>query len=72
MGLQAEPPLRVGEAVLERELGVAREVGPVHRLQEEVVEVAASNVSGWAPGLREDQLQFVAARRGSCRRRPWG
>ena len=36
MGLQAQPPLRVGEAVLDGELGVLVAVRAVHRLQEEV------------------------------------
>jgi hypothetical protein len=38
VGLQAQSPLRVGEAVAQGEFGVGGAVGSVHRLQEEVPE----------------------------------
>ena len=37
MRLQAQPPLRVGQAVLYGQPGVLRPPGAIHRLQDEVL-----------------------------------
>ena len=60
--LQAELPLRVGEAEGDRPFGVAGAVGTVHRLHREAAEIEPGEVERVEPGLRHDDLQFVARR----------
>ena len=61
MGLQAQPPLRMRQAVLDRQPGVLLAVGAVHRLQQQVREVQVLEPLRRRAVLRIDQLQFVAA-----------
>ena len=62
VGLEAQPPLRMGEAVVDRQRAVfASTVGAVHRLQEEVVEVERRRIArARRRVLRVDELQLVA------------
>ena len=62
MGLQAQPPLRMREAVLDGRAGVRVAVGSVHRLQEEVREVEVLDTA------RADR-RLLRVRRASARRR---
>src|SRR5262245_27141458 len=59
VGLQAQPPLRVLQAVTNRQLRVPFHVRAVHRLQEEVAEVVPLELPRVRAGLGEDELQFV-------------
>src|SRR3954452_1252778 len=59
VGLETELPLRVREAVLERELGVAGEVRPVHRLEVELSKVVCFEAVRLSIRLRIDELQFA-------------
>ena len=61
VGLETELPLRVREAVLERELSVAGEVRAVHWLEVEVPEVVCFEALRWSIRLGIDKLQFAAA-----------
>src|SRR3954451_12205422 len=65
--LQAELPLRVREAEGDRPFGVAGAVRAVHRLYREAAEIEPGEVERVEPGLRHDDLQFVA--RGDGHRR---
>src|SRR2546430_821897 len=59
--LQTEPPARVLEAVARGQLGVLLDVGPVHRLHEEMGEVEPLKTLQHHSPLRIHHLQFVAA-----------
>src|SRR6266851_1788427 len=59
MGLQAQLPLRMGQAVLHREPGVLLTLGPVHRLQAQAREVQALEQAGVSVFLREDELELI-------------
>lgn len=60
VGLEAQPPAGVREAVLDRCLGVFLAARAIHRLQEAVLEVQRLKGFGRRCWLREDQLQLVA------------
>src|SRR5690348_14477121 len=60
MRLQAEPPARMRQAVLERGPRVPLPVGPVHRLQKEMTEGQRLEPFRLGPDLRVDQLQLVS------------
>src|SRR5687768_9189784 len=57
--LEAQAPLRVGEAVPQRELGVPLAVGPVHGLEVEPPEVQAGKAFRRGVGLGEHELELV-------------
>src|SRR6185295_2749553 len=59
--LQAEPPLRMAQAVVDRARGVFGHVGSVHRLQRKPFEIEPRKIFRRGAGLRIHQLQFVAA-----------
>src|SRR3954464_6023823 len=59
--LQAEPPLRMAQAVVDRARGVFDQFGPVHRLQRKAFEIEPRQIFRRGPCLRIHQLQFVAA-----------
>src|SRR3546814_3362042 len=61
VGLQAQPPLRVLQAVLHGLLGMGGARRAVHGLQEKMLEVQVRVGFGAGVGLRVDQLEFVAA-----------
>jgi len=56
VGLEAESPLGVLEAVAHGELRVALQVGPVHRLKVEPAEPRALELGGVESVLWKDQL----------------
>lgn len=56
MGLKAEAPAGVLEAVLDCEGGVGFSLGAVHRLEEEVVEAQVLDLGGAQGFLREHEL----------------
>src|SRR6185312_2250845 len=58
--LQAEPPLRMRQAVFGRARGVGDDIRPVHRLQREALEGQAFEVRWGRALLRIDQLQLMA------------
>src|SRR5919204_6748197 len=58
--LQAEPPLRMAQAVIDGARGVLGHVRPVHRLQRETLEGEAFEILRRGARLRVDQLQLVA------------
>ena len=60
MGLETESPPRVLAAVACGELSVLLDVGAVHGLQEEVIEVEPLEFRRRDAVLREDELQLVA------------
>src|SRR3546814_2469039 len=60
MGLQAEPPLRMLQAVLNGLFGIGGARRAVHGLQEEMLEVEVGVGFGAGLGLRVDQLELVA------------
>src|SRR4051794_19484836 len=59
--LQTKLPLRMSEAVLEREPRIAREFRPIHWLQVEVVKCVPLEVLRLSLCLRVNELQFIAA-----------
>src|SRR5712692_1158129 len=59
--LETEPPLGMREAVAHSQRRVARALGPVHRLEEEVAEVEPDIALGLGAPLREYELELVAA-----------
>ena len=59
MGLQAEPPFRVRAAIVEGSARVAIAIGPVHGLQEEMVEGEAFERRRRRAGLRVDELELM-------------
>src|SRR5690606_39145516 len=61
VGLQAQAPLRMLQAVLHGPFGVGQARGAVHGLQEEVLEIEVGERLGPRVQLRVDQLEFVAA-----------
>src|SRR5204863_8891790 len=61
MRLQAEPPLRMAQAILDRARRVLDHVRAVHRLQREPFEIEAGKDFRRRVGLRVDQLQLMAA-----------
>src|SRR5215468_7136801 len=58
--LQAEPPLRMAQAVIDGARGVLDHVRPVHRLQRETLEGKTLEILRACALLRIDQLQLVA------------
>src|SRR5207244_2982436 len=60
-GLQAELPLRVGEAEADRPFGIAGAVRSVHRLYRKAMKVEPGKVERVEPLLRYDDLQLVPA-----------
>src|SRR5208283_1826236 len=60
--LQRQSPARMGEAIVDRGLRIARNLRPVHGLQQEFAKVEGFIVLGLGPGLRKNELQLVAAR----------
>src|SRR5271154_1065585 len=61
VGLKAETPAGVLEAVLNCEVGVGVSIGPVHWLQEEVLETELLDFGGAQRRLGKDELELVAA-----------
>src|SRR6476660_9241141 len=59
--LQAESPLRMAQAVVDRARGVFDHIGAVHRLQRKTFEIEPRKFFRRRAFLRIDQLQFVAA-----------
>src|ERR1700749_1514100 len=57
--LEADPPAWMLLAIIDHELGVAVALRPVHRLQEEVLEVEMGEAAGQGFRLRINQLQFL-------------
>ena len=69
MGLQTQLPLGVLEAVLDRQLRIAVEIGTVHGLQIELRELVGLEGLGDCAFLRVDEFQLVATsqdRLGAC------
>ena len=60
MGLKAETPAGVFEAVLNRLGGVGLPIGPVHRLQEEVLEMELLDLGGPQGRLGKNKLELVS------------
>src|SRR5579885_2406834 len=60
VGLQAQLPLRMGEAEADRPGGVGGARRTVHRLQREAAEFEPGIVERVEPLLRRDDLQLVA------------
>ena len=65
MGLQAQTPLRMGQAVLDGDVGCSRPVRAVHRLQEEWSKRRCSNASGGAPSCGKTSFNSSPAVRTS-------
>src|SRR5687768_5961253 len=61
MRLEAQPPAWVAQAVLERLPSVRLDVGSVHRLEEEVLEIEMFVALGLSALLREHELQLIPA-----------
>jgi kynurenine formamidase len=71
VGLQAELPLRMGEAEADRPFGVAGaplwiQTGAVHRLHREAAEIEIGEIARIEPLLRHDDLQLIAGRDDEC------
>src|SRR5205085_9476556 len=62
VGLEAEAPLGMGQAVADSGLCVFGATRPIHRLEEEVTEVQRGETFRLGAGLRIDEFQFVARR----------
>src|SRR5256885_13089227 len=60
VGLQAEPPLRMLQAIIHRARGVGGHVGPVHGLQRKALEGEIFERLRRRVLLRIDQLPFVS------------
>src|SRR5216683_687850 len=60
VGLQAEPPLRMAQTIVDRARGVFDHVRSVHRLQRETFEGEIDESFRGGIGLRIDQLEFMA------------
>jgi hypothetical protein len=60
--LNAEPPLRVLQTVVDRELRITRDIRPVHRLQEKMLEREGREFFGRSIFLWVNQLELTAAR----------
>src|ERR1051325_6775621 len=69
--LQAEPPLRVHETILNGALRVGDEVRPIHGLQEEVREIERLESLRQRRGLRKHELELIAAREHERRHGLW-
>src|SRR5205823_14760758 len=59
--LQAEPPLRMLQAIIHRACGVFDHVRAVHRLQRKTLEVEAGKVLRRPICLRTEQFEFIPA-----------
>src|SRR5215475_9466388 len=59
--LDAEPPLRVAQAIVDRARGIGGHIRTVHRLQREALEGETGEVLGRRARLRVDQLQLMPA-----------
>lgn len=59
MRLHAQSPLRMLQAVFDREVRILLAVGAIHRLQVKVSEVQPVVLAGLGFRLRVDQLQFI-------------
>ncbi len=66
MGLKAEAPEWVCEAVLNRTCSVGVAVGPVHRLQEEVLEAELVDLGRAKEGCGKTSFSSLPWRRTSC------
>src|SRR5216684_579881 len=60
VGLQAEPPLRMAQTIVDRARGVFDHVRSVHRLQRETFEGEIDESFRGGIGLRINQLEFMA------------
>ena len=60
MGLQAEPPLGVGEAILNCQGSVLVALWSVHRLKQEAVKGEVLELLGGGAGLGVNELELVA------------
>src|SRR4051794_4229992 len=60
MRLQAEPPARVGQAVVQCCSRVGFPLGPIHRLKKEVAELQSFNILRFHAALGVDQLELVS------------
>src|SRR5712671_3204769 len=60
VGLQAEPPLRMAQTVVDRARGILDHIRSIHRLQREALEGEADKGFGRCIDLRIDQLEFMA------------
>lgn len=60
VGLNAEAPFRMSQAVSDGSARVGDDVGTVHGLKQEVIERKIRKAFGWGVGLRVNQFQFVA------------
>ena len=61
VGLQRQAPLRMGQAIGDRRLGIGGALRIVHGLQEEMCEILVGKTLGRRTILRIDQFQFIAA-----------
>src|ERR1700677_3412079 len=69
MGLKAETPAGMLEAVLDCKRRVGVPIGPVHRLQEEVLEMELLDLGGAQGRLGKNKLELVAAAQDNLRTR---
>lgn len=60
MGLDAQPPARMSQAIFNGRLRIGSLVGPVHGLQPELIEWQVFQVRRVYAGLRENQLKFLS------------
>src|SRR4029079_4418727 len=58
--LQAEPPLRMPQAIVDRPRGVLDDIRPIHRLQRETLEGERFEILRCRTWLRIDQFQLMA------------
>ena len=72
MGLHAQTPAGVGEAVGDGGLRIGCLRRSVHGLEQEAIEGQALQGGGIGPRLGIDQLQLLAGGSGPGARRPWG
>src|SRR5260370_2470576 len=61
VGLQAEPPLRMAQTIVDRARGVLDHIGSVHRLQREALEGKIDKGLGRCIRLRINQLEFMSS-----------
>ena len=71
VGLQRQPPLRMGLAIGDAGLGVVGLGRVVHRLQQEMLEVQPAQLFRIEPGLGPDQ-RAPGPGSAAAARRPWG
>src|SRR3982074_1844605 len=61
VGLQAEPPLRMAQTIVNRARGVLDHIGSVHRLQREALKGKIDKGLGRCIRLRINQLEFMSS-----------